>query len=148
MGRETRRVPEGWEHPKDQEGKYIALYDSIFQKAACEWDSENKQWDKVSQGCTYAEYEGERPEESWYMPEFREDQLTQIMMYETCSEGTPISPAFDTPEELAKWLADNGASAFGDMTATYEQWLSTCKRGWAPSAVLEGGKIKSGVETS
>ena len=42
------------------------------------------------------------------------------MIYETCSEGSPISPAFETPEELARWLTDN---SFGSMTATYEQWL-------------------------
>jgi len=44
-------------------------------------------------------------------------------MYETCTEGTPISPVMDSLETLARWLADNGASAFGEMTATYEQWL-------------------------
>jgi len=49
------------------------------------------------------------------------------MMYETCTEGTPISPAFATPEELARWLADNEASAFGGMTASYEGWLRTIK---------------------
>jgi hypothetical protein len=67
-------------------------------------------------------------------------------MYEDTSEGTPFSPAFATPEELARWLADTGASAFGDMTATYEQWLRTCKSGWAICAVLDGNKMMSGVE--
>jgi len=57
------------------------------------------------------------------------------MMYENTSEGTPISPPFETPEELARWLADNNASAFGGMTATYEQWLATCKGLYAPSMV-------------
>ena len=54
--------------------------------------------------------------------------------------------AFRTPEELARWLADTGASAFGEMTATYEQWLATCRSGWAPSAVACGGDLVSGVE--
>jgi dihydroxy-acid dehydratase len=53
-----------------------------------------------------------------------------------------------TPEELARWLADNNASAFASMTATYEQWLATCKRGWSPSAILENGELKSGVEAT
>lgn len=35
--------------------------------------------------------------------------------------------------------------AFGSMTATYEQWLATCKRGWAPSMVARGGVVESGV---
>ena len=42
------------------------------------------------------------------------------------------------------------ASAFGGMTATYEQWLGTCKSGWAVSAVMEvgpnGNRMMSGVE--
>ena len=68
-------------------------------------------------------------------------------MWEDCTEGSPISPVFETPELLAHWLADTGASAFADMTATYDQWLQTVMRGWAPSAVCTPGKgFRSGVE--
>lgn len=42
-------------------------------------------------------------------------------MWETTSEGSPISPPFATPEELARWLADTGASAFGNQTATFDE---------------------------
>lgn len=53
--------------------------------------------------------------ENDYMPVWAEEEKTHIQMYETCSEGTPISPKFtkDKTEELAKWLADNNASSFG-----------------------------------
>jgi hypothetical protein len=44
-------------------------------------------------------------------------------MWETTSEGSPISPVFATPQELARWLADTKASAFGDITESYETWL-------------------------
>lgn len=44
-------------------------------------------------------------------------------MWETTSEGSPMSPVFGTPEELADWLAESGASLFGGTTATREQWL-------------------------
>jgi len=47
-------------------------------------------------------------------------------MYETCSEGTPISPVMETPEQLARWLVDNKASFFGTMTAPYDRWLEIC----------------------
>lgn len=68
-------------------------------------------------------------------------------MWETCTEGSPMSPVFKTPEELARWLADNNASAFGNLTATYEQWLGMIKTGWAPSATcIIGKELKSGVE--
>lgn len=98
-------------------------------------------------GMTFAEYHGEKPKPEEYMPEWPESEATQFMMYECTSEGTPISPAFDTPEELARWLADNDASAFAGQTATYDQWLNTIKRGFAPSAVsIDGGPLVSGVE--
>lgn len=71
-----------------------------------------------------------------------------FQMWETTSEGSPISPVFETPEELARWRADTGASAFGRSQATYEQWLVTCRGEWAPSAVMIDGKLMSGVEAS
>lgn len=68
-------------------------------------------------------------------------------MWETTSEGSPISPPFETPEALARWLADNNASAFGHNGASYESWLGMIKNtGWAPSAVLSKEGFVSGVE--
>lgn len=67
-------------------------------------------------------------------------------MWETTSEGSPVSPVFATPEELAHWLADNGASSFGSSTSTYEQWLAMIQVGWAMSAAIVGGKLMSGVD--
>lgn len=66
-------------------------------------------------------------------------------MWESTSEGSPISLPFATPEELARWLADNDASACGDETATYEQWLGMIGRGWSPSAINDGSGLRSGV---
>jgi len=93
----------------------------------------------------FEENYGEAPDPDHYMPSWTEEQKTHLMMYQTTSEGTPISPAFETPEELARWLADNEASAFGGTTATYEQWLGMCKAGWAPSMMSQNGVIQSGV---
>lgn len=45
-------------------------------------------------------------------------------MWETTSEGSPMSPVFETPEALAEWLADTGASMFGSTAATRDHWLS------------------------
>jgi len=70
-------------------------------------------------------------------------------LWETTSEGSPMSPAFETPEELARWLAGSGASAFASQTASYETWLRFIRGpGWAPSAVMENGIMKSGVEAA
>ena len=38
-------------------------------------------------------------------------------------ERRPISPVFESPEALADWLSETGASAFANMTATREDWL-------------------------
>lgn len=68
-------------------------------------------------------------------------------MWETTSEGSPISPVFDTAEELARWLADTRAHTFADYAATYEQWLGMILGpGSAPSMVLDSNGLRSGVE--
>lgn len=68
-------------------------------------------------------------------------------LWETTSEGSPMSPVFEKPEELAFWLEKNKASSFGKETCTYEQWLNfIVGPGWAPSAVMTTGKgLTSGV---
>lgn len=70
-------------------------------------------------------------------------------MWETTSEGSPISPPKATPEALARWLADNNASAFGHDGASYESWMRMIVgSGWAPSAVMVDGMMMSGVEAA
>ncbi len=44
-------------------------------------------------------------------------------LWETTSEGSPVSPVFPSPEELAAWCAVN-ATTFGAMRATSDEWLS------------------------
>jgi hypothetical protein len=89
------------------------------------------------------------PDKDDYMPDWPAEQRTHLMMYEDTSEGTPISPAFATPEELARWLADTNASAFGREGASYEAWLRIARGGWAPSMVFtpQAG-LQSGVSAS
>lgn len=72
---------------------------------------------------TYEQWAGQRPHKDDYMPDWPAEQRTHLMMYEDTTEGTPISPAFKTPEELARWLVDNKASACGSDTGSYEDWL-------------------------
>jgi hypothetical protein len=109
--------------------------------------STNKLWKPrdPQHDMTWEEWYGHRPEANDYMPEWSHAEATQLMMYEDTSEGTPISPAFDTPEALARWLADNRASAFGSMTASYEQWLATCRAGYSVGLVVAAGVMRSGV---
>lgn len=144
MGREVRRVPADWQHPKNEYDRYKPLYPGekypmdaagFMEKANAEGLQEAIDW------------YGQAPDQNDYMPNWPEAERTHYMMYEDTSEGTPISPAFATPEELARWLADTGASAFGSQTASYEGWLRVAQGGYAPSAVsVGGGPLVSGVD--
>jgi hypothetical protein len=161
MGREVRRVPADWKHPSNGEYtdgtvRYVPLFDgSDYESRVRDWDEESAKWargefpeyaSEANRKLSYEEWNGQRPKAEDYMPAWPEGDRTHCQMYETTTEGTPISPVFATPEELARWLADNGASAFGDMTADYEHWLRVACGGFAPSAVSCNGVIESGVQ--
>lgn len=165
MGREARRVPKNWKHPKNYVSDLKPLHDN-FTKRLRDWNEGYKkwqqglyhsyakdkpEWEPISdkyKDMSYEEYNSERPQQEDYMPDWSDEERTHYQMYETTSEGTPISPVFATPEELATWLVDNNANAFAHQTASYEAWFRVCKGGWAPSAVLSAEKkcLVSGVE--
>ena len=128
MGREVRKVPQDWQHPKNESGGFIPLHD----RGILKYEDADTPVD-------------ERIAECELMPDFG-DSATHFQMYEDTTEGTPISPVCETPEELATWLADNNASAFGSSTATRESWLRMIYRGWAPSCVLDASGLHSGVD--
>jgi len=92
----------------------------------------------------FGEWHGEKHAPEEHMPDWPAEERTHYQMYETCSEGTPISPVMETPDALARWLAEHNASAFGSMTASYESWLATVHRGCPIGFVIEGNKITSG----
>lgn len=115
MGREVRRVPLDFEWALD-----------------VVWDGFINPYD-----------EGEPEHDTW--TETPPPAGDAWQMWESTSEGSPMPPPFATPEALATWLADTGASSFGYMTATREQWLAMIHRGSAPSAIIVGGRLKSGV---
>ena len=161
MGREVRMVPADWQHPKDG-GRYKPLLSGSFEERLQEWETGKEKWNEGlradwnggwkelsadEKAMSYEDWDGFKPACEDYMPAFEDGEATHFMMYENTTEGTPISPAFATPEELARWLADSGASAFAGQTATYEAWLSTCKSGSAPSAMFSPQTgLVSGVE--
>lgn len=165
MGREVRRVAEDWQHPKhhvpDYTGRMVERYKPLFsgenyQTRVDEWDAECAKWkagwrpdyctDPEARSMTYEQYSGQRPHRDDYMPNWPIEQRTHLMMYEDTSEGTPISPAFATPEELAQWLVDNKASSFGSSTGSYEGWLRVAQGGLAPSIIMTSEGITSGVD--
>ena len=144
MGREVRRVPADWQHPKNEYDRYKPLYPGERYEANATGFMEKANAEGLQEAI---DLYGQAPDQNDYMPNWPVSERTHYMMYEDTSEGTPISPAFATPEELARWLADTGASSVGSATASYEGWLRVAKGGWAPSAVsIGGGPLVSGVD--
>lgn len=66
-------------------------------------------------------------------------------LWETVSEGSPISPVFPTPEALARWLVDHPWGSC-DREVSYDQWMAFLRGpGWAPTLVAVNGELHSGV---
>ena len=70
-------------------------------------------------------------------------------LWETVSEGSPISPVFTTAEGLVDFMsqpAEDGRDGWaqGYDRAVAEAWVKD--HGWAPSGIMIGGKMMSGVE--
>jgi len=159
MGREIRLVPKNWEHPKNDRG-HIPLYGYSYSVQVKEWDAGKEQWDRgfyksyngwneINEGVkssSFEEWTGERPLKEDYMPDWSKDEMTHYQMYETVTEGTPISPVMGTLESLAHWLTDNKANAGAGGTASYESWLEICTGGWSPTFTMRGGVLQNGVE--
>lgn len=85
--------------------------------------------------------------ENWEPTEPPEGDGWQL--WETVSEGSPISPVFTTAEELAQWMTTPayswGASKHSQLS--YEGALAFVKAGWAPSGMtLPGRGFVDGVQ--
>jgi hypothetical protein len=66
-------------------------------------------------------------------------------IWETVSEGSPVSPVFATPEELAQWMVENDDSV--TKGTTYEQWMAFINGpGWAPSSIVDSSGVRPGVQ--
>lgn len=82
--------------------------------------------------------------ESWTSTEPPEGDGYQL--WETVSEGSPISPVFNSAEGLARWMTDNRCTVNGPMSS-YDAALRFVEAGWAPSFMASAEKgFMSGTE--
>lgn len=66
-------------------------------------------------------------------------------IWQTVSEGSPISPVFETAEKLARHMAETRWGA--DRGTSFEQWMKFIEGpGWAPTLIMQHGEILSGVD--
>lgn len=144
-GSSIPKTSKNWQEAKEQWDRgYIEAYGDPDR----DWKPREES-DLFDADYSFEDWQGSKPLPDDYTDARPGDDLTHIVMYENTSEGTPISPKFPATEQgkrdLARWLTDNNASAFGSMTATYEQWLATINAGWSADLACIGGEMTSGV---
>ena len=146
MGREVRKVPADWQHPINKHGDYQPMYDKSFQAATAEWKDGYAKWEagERQSDCEYWEWSSPPTDPEYYRPAWPEELRTHFQIYETVSEGTPLSPPCATIEDLAQWYATNGDPVYGRVS--YESALAFCRASWAPSFVVIDGSFMSGVD--
>lgn len=161
MGREIRRVPADWKHPKKQQPwgyDYQPMHDENFETARNEWMSNNALWksnkhpDQLSdpegtKDSSFAEWNGSKPTREMYRP-YKDEECTHYQMYQTVSEGTPVTPVFANLLELEDYLVETGECAGTKYNRKYsrEAAHAFCQSGWVPSAIgIPGKGIVDGV---
>lgn len=131
MGRELKRVPLDFDYPLHK--VWYGYYDKYFDFCHSEYSAgcegcrayarikriEIKKYDDGSEGCP-------KFEEHYNLPSLIEKVEVPLgegyQLWETTSEGSPVSPVFKTLEELCEWCEDN-VTTFADFKASKEEWL-------------------------
>ena len=99
------------------------------------------------EGSVWESEEARLAAEEWEPTEPPEGEGWQL--WETVSEGSPVSPVFATAEELADWLASPESSEADGVNrgTSRSQWLAFLHGpGWAPSMIVSAGRVMGGVE--
>lgn len=164
MSREIRRVPANWEHPKYVTERYRhgrvqmlevdhPMFGESYVAALAEWqegkaafDRGERTADQIKYGVTsYEDWHGEAPDAAYYAPWAPDADLPWFQMYQTVSEGTPVTPAFATAEELIDHLTTVGETHDGEPgdgpwpRDRAEQFVRNER--WFPSGVMVGGEV-------
>lgn len=150
MGREIRRVPKGWQHPISQtRDGYQPLYDESYLGAITEWIKNHNLWlegkhpdqleDPKLKYKYYAEWAGNAPDVEYYRPDWKPEEMTHYQLYETVSEGCPLSPPFSTKNKLVTWLS-NFKDYWGHQW-TKEQAEAMVEEEFVPSMIMTNGGL-------
>lgn len=147
MGREVKRVHidfdwfEKKSKPNEDSGWAETWYGYVLEPIKCMLcDGSGKNLKgKECPGC----YDGKvypRVE----IPTTWDEKKMGYQMWQDVSEGSPISPVFKKPEQLAKWMVENDSSTTSGTS--YKAWLKMIKEeGSAPSGVMSSEGFSSGM---
>lgn len=162
MSREIRMVPPNWNHPTNDRGNLQPMYDRYFGDEFAEW---LKNFDRIRAGkideierecyagegknelAEWLRDEGTPPNPIYYRP-WKNEEATWVQVWETVSEGTPVTPPFATREELIEYLVKNGDrwdQRRGNGGYSREQATAFVTAGWAPSMVISGNRMATGI---
>jgi hypothetical protein len=158
MGREIRRVPPNWKHPQkeDRYGRMQdqPMYDQHYDDARREWIDGLLAWERgerpeyaTKEDGDYWEWQGNPPDRVYYRP-WRDEEATWFQLWQTVSEGSPVSPPFATLDELAAHLAEHGDDwdrSRGNGGWGIERAKAFCAEGWAPSMAVIDGRLIEGT---
>lgn len=149
MSREVRRVPPNWNHPKNGRGNPQPMFNQDFESAFQEWLSD---FDRIRRGelNKYEEdYKGNNPLAQWlqdnkapdpaYYKPWKDEEATWFQVWETVSEGSPVTPPFETKEELIAYLVEGGDDwnrKYSEPGYTQKQAEDFVEAGWVPSMVM------------
>ena len=119
-----------------------AINASVVVRARCEREGVNHLCQTCEGRGDAATEEQRAAHEAWTRTEPPEGEGWQL--WETVSEGSPVSPVFATPDELASWMSD---PARGDQWVPGDVALKFISEGWTPSLVMTPQTgVVSGVE--
>lgn len=163
MGREIRRVPPNWKHPIAEYCKhrptctktcYKPMYEKSYDEACKEWIDEFQKWQNGERPDYYVEgenskyfwdFHGMPPEQEYYNTFYKKEDATWYQVYQTVSEGTPVTPPFETQQELIDYLVEHGT--FWNEKLTREQAEKfVLEDGHLMSMTYQDGKIYNGFE--
>lgn len=162
MGREIRRVPKNWEHPKNKKGKFIPLLDDyigylgfykeevdkfIFYMTEIIEKNEVKVYGKLFTNVKEL-YEYLNEDNQIKPPIINDFMLTGewYQLFENVSEGTPLSPPFETKKELIEWLVNN--QDYWNYQWTKAQAEGILKSEYSPSFIVANGKLYTSAEAA
>lgn len=122
------------------------LHDIDYESAAQEWLAEFDQWragahpHQDADTPYYWEYSTPPDRESYRERKWTAEEATHYQIYETVTEGTPVSPVFASLDELVEWCVGQGYSR------RVAEGFAT--KGWVPSMVmdLQRGIFAEGIE--
>lgn len=120
-----------------------AINASVVIRARCEREGVNDTCATCQGHATVEAYPGQRADaEAWEPTDPPKGDGWQL--WETVSEGSPISPVFATAEELAVWMSD---PARGDRWVPQSVAAKFIEDGWAPTGIISARTgVVSGVE--